>query len=43
MNEKNTHSVQGGKKRESTCVFLGLAASLNSDAAAVRPDVILSH
>lgn len=41
MNEKNTHSVQG-KKRESTCVFLTLAAPLNSDAAAVRPDVISS-
>lgn len=31
------------EKRESTCVFLTLAALLNSDAAAVRPDVILSH
>lgn len=31
------------EKRESTCVFLTLAAPLSSDAAAVRPDVILSH
>lgn len=32
-----------GKKRKSTCVFLTLAAPLNSDAAAVRPDVIFQH
>lgn len=31
------------KKRKSTCVFLTLAAPLNSDAAAVRPDVIYQH
>lgn len=31
------------KKRESTCMLLTLAAPLNSDAAAVRPDVIFSH
>lgn len=32
-----------GEKRESTCMFLTLAALLNSDAAAVRADVILSR